>query len=202
MNARTFLLKREELLAHVAVEKPDIIAIAESWANSSHLMTEFAIAGYESYNKNRQHKKGGGVICYVKNTFSAIKIEKQDAQNYYTVYVELTTTGNKKLLVAIVYRPRKQMRTDDTALYEEIKSSIRNKNAVIVGDLNCPSINWNSMQGDQEGSRLLEMVENSFLSQIVTQPTRGNNILDLVSTTDTNLISDCEVGEISNFKWL
>ncbi len=87
------------------------------------------------------------------------RTEALSAQNYDTVYVELTTTGNKKLLVANVYRPPKQMRTDDTALYEEIKSSIRNKNAVIVGDFNCPGINWNSMQGDQEGSRLLEMVE-------------------------------------------
>ncbi len=170
MNARSLLPKRDELLAQIAIEKPDIIAITESWANSSHLMTEFAIAGYESYNKNRQHRKGG-VICYVKNMFSAIKIEKQGAQNYDTVYVELTTTGNKKLLVAIVYRPPKQMWADDTALYEEIKSSIRNKNAVIVGDFNCCGINWNSMQGDQEGSRLLEMVEDSFLSQIISQPT-------------------------------
>ncbi len=87
-------------------------------------MTEFAVAGYESYNKNRQHRKGGGVICYVKNTLSAIKIEKQEAQNYDTVYVELTTTGNKRLMVAIVYRPPKQLRTDDTALYEEIQSTI------------------------------------------------------------------------------
>ncbi len=59
------------------------------------------------------------------------------------------------------------MRTDDTALYEEIKSSIRNKNALIVGDFNCPGINWNSTQGDQEGSRPIEIVEDSFLSQIL-----------------------------------
>ncbi len=122
-------------------------------------MIVFLLAGYESYNKNRQHRVGEGVICYVKNTLSAIKIEKQDAQNYDTVYVELPLRKTKKLLVAIVYRPPKQLRTDDTALYVEIQSSIRNKNAVIVGDFNCPNINWNSMHGDQEGSRLIEMVE-------------------------------------------
>ncbi len=75
---------------------------------------------------------------------------------------------NKKLMVAIVYRPPKQLRTDDTALYEEIQSTIRNKNAVIIGDFNCPNINWNSMHGDQKDSRLIEMVDDSFLSQIVT----------------------------------
>ncbi len=104
--------------------------------------------------------------------------------------------GNKKIMVGIVYRPPKQLRTDDTALHEEIQSTIRNKNAIIVGDFNCPNINWNSMHEDQEGSWLNEMVEDSFLSQIVTQPTRWNNILDIALTTDTDLISDCEVGEI------
>ncbi len=67
-------------------------------------------------------------------------------------------------MVGIEYRPPKQLRTDDTALYEEIQSTIRNKNAIIVGDFNCPNINWDSMHGDQEGSRLIEMVEDSFLS--------------------------------------
>ncbi len=160
------------------------------------LVTEFAIEGYESYNKNRKHRKGGGVICYVKTMLPAINIEKQETQNYDTVYVELTTMGNKKLMVGIVYRLAQQLRTDDTALYEEIQSTTRNKTAIILEDFNCPNINWNSMHGDQEGSRLMEMAEDSFLCQIVTQPTRGNNILDLVLTTDTDLISDCEVGEI------
>ncbi len=192
MNARSLIPKRENFLPILS----DVIAITESWANSSYPMTELAIAGCESYNKNRQHRKEGGVICHLKNTFSAIKIEKQDAQNYDTVFVELTTTGNKELLVAIVCRLPKHIRTDDTALYEEIQSTIRNKNAVIFGAYNCPNIHWNSIHGDQEINRLIEMLDDSFLSQIVTQPTRGNNILDLVLTIDTDLISDCEVGEI------
>ncbi len=39
------------------------------------------------------------------------------------------------------------------------------------------------------------MVEDSFLTQGITQPTRGNNILDLVLVSDHDLIRDCEVGE-------
>ncbi len=40
------------------------------------------------------------------------------------------------------------------------------------------------MHGDQEGNRLVEMVEDSFLTQIVNQPTREHNILDLVLVID------------------
>ncbi len=58
-----------------------------------------------------------------------------------------------------------------SVLYEEIQTTIRNKNAVVIGDFNCSNINWNLMHGDQEGNRLVDMVEDSFLSQLVTQPT-------------------------------
>ncbi len=39
-------------------------------------MTEYSVPGYERVFKNRVNKKGGGVICYVKNTLSAMKIKK------------------------------------------------------------------------------------------------------------------------------
>ncbi len=113
--------------------------------------------------RKRNTQKGGGVICYVKTTLSAVKIEKQEAQNYDSIYVELTD-GNQKVTVATVYRPSKRQPADDAELYEEIQNTIRNKNAVVLGDFNCPNINWNLMHGDQEGNRLVDMVEDSFLS--------------------------------------
>ncbi len=96
-----------------------------------------------------------------------------------------------------MYKPPKLQAADDTALYEEISSIIQNKQAVIIGNFNCPNIDWNSMYGDQEGNRLVEMVEDTFLTQTVNQPTRENNILDLILVTDPDLIRNCEVGE----KW-
>ncbi len=49
--------KRDELLPFIATEEAEVIAIAETWANSNHLMTEFSLAGYESFHINREHKK-------------------------------------------------------------------------------------------------------------------------------------------------
>ncbi len=68
------------------MEKPDITAITETWATADHLMTEYLVTGYESFFKNRLNKKGGGVICYVKNTFPAMKIKKQDSDKYDCLY--------------------------------------------------------------------------------------------------------------------
>ncbi len=115
-----------------------------------------------------------------------------------TVYVDITTERNRKLTFGTVYRPPKLQAADDTALYEEINSITQNMYAIIVGDFNCPNVDWNLMHGAQEGSRLVEMVEDSFLKQIVNQPTREHNILDLVLVTDPDLIHDCAVGEKLN----
>ncbi len=61
-NERSLLSKRDELLAYIDVEKPEIISIMETWATTDHLMTEYSVRGYESFFKNRINKKGGGVI--------------------------------------------------------------------------------------------------------------------------------------------
>ncbi len=39
------------------------------------------------------------------------------------------------------------------------------------------------------------MLEDTFLTQIATQPTRGNNLLDLVLVSDRDLTRECQVGE-------
>ncbi len=193
-NARCIIAKFHEILAYIATKEPDVIAITETWANFSHLMTEFSVSGYESFHKNKEHKNGSWVICYVKSTLSAWKTLKQDAKNYDSVYVEINTKSNN-ITIATIYRPPKSQAAGNIALSKEIKSVIQNKQAVIIGDFNCPNIDWDSMNGDREGNRLIEMVEDAFLTQIVTRPTRENNILDLVLTSDPDVIRYLKVGE-------
>jgi ribonuclease P/MRP protein subunit RPP40 len=194
-NARSLIPKRDELRAQIATETPDVVSITETWASDSHIMSEFTIPGYDNFQKNRSNKKGGGVMCYVKTSLAATKVEKHDAEKYDSVYVEIPTKNNKKTIIATIYRPPKQQANDDAALYEEVHTLIRNKHAVVVGDFNCPNVDWETMSGDQEGKRLIDMVEDSFLTQVVRQPTRNDNILDLVLTSDPDTISKCEVGE-------
>ena len=69
-------------------------------------------------------------------------------------------------------------------LYNEIKSIIKDKNAVICRDFNNPSVNWSTLTGDREGWKLIDLGEDAFLWQAVKNPTRGSNISDLVFTND------------------
>ncbi len=138
-------------------------------------MTEFSIPGVERFYKNKIHKKGG-VICCVKSNYPDVKLSKQDSEKYDTVCTEVATSRNNKLTIGTVYRPLKQQAADDAALYEEIYTITQKKQSVIIGDLNCLTIDRTTMNGDQESNRLLEMIEDTFLTQIVTQPTRKKTI--------------------------
>ncbi len=97
---------------------------------------------------------------------------------------QLTDTTSLRLGL---YRPPKQQAADDIALYDEIQAMTQNRQSVITENFNCPNIDWTTLNGDQEGNRLLEMLEDAFLTQIVTQPTRENNLPDLVRVSDSDL---------------
>ncbi len=156
-------------------------------------MSEYSITGYESFHKNGEHKKGDEVIYYIKNTLPAVKIEKQGADKYDSVYVDIITERNRKLSIGAVYRPPKLQAADDTALFEEINSITQNKEAIIIGDFNCPSVDCRLMHGEQEGNRLVEMIEYSIFTQIVNHPTRENNIIYLVLVTNPDLYATAKL---------
>ncbi len=52
------------------------------------------------------------------------------------------------------------------------------------------------MTSHQKGKRLLEMLEDTFMTQIFSQPTQENNTLDLVFVIDPDLACEGRVGEI------
>ncbi len=65
-----------------------------------------------------------------------------------SVYAEINIKSNK-ITIATIYRPPKLQAADNIALCEEIKSVKQNKQKVIIGDFNCPNIDWTSMNGER-----------------------------------------------------
>ena len=132
---------------------------------------------------------------YTAKDLDVTKIEKTDRDAYDSLYIEIKTSDNKKIIFGVVYRPPRQNEENDKLLYTEIENAIDQKDSVIVGDFNNPNINWKNLTADAEGNRLLELMEDNFMSQVVSEPTREKNTLDLVLTTDNDMVSNCQVGE-------
>ena len=66
---------------------------------------------------------------------------------------------------------------------------------LIFGDFNHRSIDWKRMQAGAEGARFLELTQDLFLTQHVHVETRGENIVDLILSTEPNMIDAVRVKE-------
>ncbi len=65
-----------------------------------------------------------------------------------------------------------------------------------MGDFNLLHIDWQTLTGvETQSHKMLEFLEDNFLHQAVTKPTRENNKLDLVIVSQDHLINSVTVGE-------
>ncbi|KAK4805648.1 hypothetical protein QYF61_022406 [Mycteria americana] len=66
---------------------------------------------------------------------------------------------------------------------------------ILLGDFNHLNICWKiSTESCRQCRRLLEFIEDNFLSQVIDSPTRGDAILDLLVTNTSELIGDAKTG--------
>ncbi|KAK4806137.1 hypothetical protein QYF61_001060 [Mycteria americana] len=78
---------------------------------------------------------------------------------------------------------------------ESLWEASRSQDLVLLGDFNHPDICWKSSTAScRQSGRLLECIEDNFLSQVIDTPTRGDATLDLLVTNASELISDVKTG--------
>lgn len=195
-NARSLRNKINELKCILYTEELDIVAISETFLdfNNTDFMHEYVIDKYKLYYKDRVGQRGGGVCLYVKNHLNPAEVTLLN-NNSELICVRLSTQG-KKINLVVAYRRPSQTAQEDTELYNTLQNTLNADETVILGDYNLPYISWELNTGEDANSRrMIEFMEDNFLHQFVREPTRGNNILDLVIATHENLVSNLSVGE-------
>ena len=117
--------------------------------------------------------------------------------------MKLNIAGNKPLYTASVYRaPNSDL--NPLAHLERSVGKVKNSSAlphvIITGDSNLPSIQWtenyvkaNPQYGYEINDAFIEMVNDKNLSQVVSEPTRFDNTLDLILTTSPSMVTSCTV---------
>ena len=104
---------------------------------------------------------------------------------------------SKRVLIAVCYRPPNAdsdfLHNLNSFIEFAIKSNL--KDIILLGDFNFPTIQWINGSGFPvtlcETSFTDSLQDHGFL-QLVTSPTRGSNILDLVLTTNEYLVENIE----------
>ena len=122
----------------VAFEEPH-----ETWLNNDINDALIALPGYTVIRQDREQKKGGGVLVYVREslTFKQLKIINREQCEIIWCQVNLYRTKN--LLLGCTCRAPNCNEFENKALYNKIREvclSNTNSKIVIVGDFNMPKI--------------------------------------------------------------
>ena len=92
------------------------------------------------------------------------------------------------------YRVPDSTKESDSGLLNLIEK-VSNMPCVLIGDFNY-HIDWNHRMGKRREDELfLECMDEHFLIQHVKEQTRGENISDLIISTEENMIDSVSVGE-------
>ena len=203
-NAWSIRNKINELNCILMIKNIDIIAITETHLKigKKDLVGEYEIPNFKFYYKDRKGAmKGGGVAVWVKNGLNPelVDIDYNNLQSdILTISISSSAKNSKnKLKFTVVYRPPKQNLAEDELMYNTLNQLFMNNNRlyhnIIVGDFNYP--NYLKATNDAESTKFLDFVDDNFLFQKVNNPTRGDNILDLVLTSNNNIIQNLDIGD-------
>ena len=79
-------------------------------------------------------------------------------------------------------------RGDSIPIWQEINRACKYEQLCILGDFNLRNIDCELTVGDNNAEDLLKLVQDNFLSQVIREPTRSDNILDLILTNGDDLL--------------
>ncbi|XP_076039464.1 uncharacterized protein LOC143024537 [Oratosquilla oratoria] len=166
---------------------------------------EIKISGFQQFRGDRlAGRKKGGVIVYVRDDWSRhtkMLVAGSDGETEYVVlYIE-----RLKTIIITVYRApgcsQQSFLNFNDCITEEIRRLGPPEPTIIInGDFNLPIIKWDTMTiyggtaVDRLHSTTLVNLANEFLlKQLINEPTRGENILDLVFTNNEELVNTIDI---------
>lgn len=189
-----------------------IVALTETWLNSSFYSSEYFDKSYLVYRTDRKlngsatrkkkKKKGGGTLIAVHNSFmsSAIRLDGHDDIEY--TCVEIRRNAKSKLFIYVAYIPP----SSPAELYEKHLSAIKSihlehmDSIFVIGDFNIPLAEWmipdeNSDENINEmipinvkpsfAADFLHGVLSQGYNQVNTITNNMNRLLDLAFTNDS-----------------
>ena len=169
--------KIDEIHNLIDEERPDIIAITETWLNHTTPSSDIIPNNYTVHREDRAKGRGGGVLIAVQNKLLSSSCEKLHSE-CELVWTKIELSNAKDLFVGVFYRPP----TDRTCL-ENLQIShqkLQNTNSIIClcGDFNLPDISWEDNSVKPGGNlvsaseNLIEIVNEAGLTQMNSSPTR------------------------------
>ena len=189
-----------ELQQLLYYSKYDILLVTETWLHSgvnSALLDPSS--AYHILRKDRPDNcHGGGVAVIVKRSFCVVAVTLDSVYASLELLCFDLILGKCKLRFFVTYRPpySDQLALDYIELLirclTQYTATEPNATNIIVGDFNCPKIDWPKLScpnHDHISKCILEWAIAGGFCQLVNFPTRCGNTLDLVLVDDEQIVS-------------
>ena len=178
------LIKCENLMA---------LAICETWLVERISSSYVELPGYKFFRRDvsgtiRKH----GVGLYLDSSIQVVPVEVE-VPNVLVVNILCW-----EIYLVVVYRPPSNIESDNSQLLQFLADFCLDKNVLVFGDFNLPTLRWLSDQESDVG--YVTPLDSSFsdafmmvgLNQLVHEPTfvASGNILDLVLSSDLEMVGD------------
>ena len=150
----------------------------------------YSYGSYHKFVSHRLKKRGGGMICLLSSDYDAIELSKPSSLPDLCDYLIIKSRTLKSVFI-IVYRSTSCSRADTIKLLEAFDDMMSEYTRYgytvsILGDLNFKDIRWNVEPPEADNMLSIALLEFTIawdMTQIVTQPTRGKKILNVIITT-------------------
>ena len=200
VNFQSITSKKAETLELLDRIKPDIIIGTETWLKSDIKDSELLTHKYKIYRKDRKNGNRGGVLIAVKDDLQSTRVDTLDC-DCECIWVKVLTKTLKPVYIGGFYRPDVKDTKALTTFQKSMMKAAEIKNAqlIIAGDFNLPSWDWTNKVFKENGTYrqshedFIEVLNDLDLEQMVLEPTREKNILDIVLTNSPDLIPRLEV---------
>lgn len=198
INCQSLRNKRADLEATINYAKPDIICGCESWLSSDINSSEVFPDGYVAYRKDRRTTTtGGGVFILVRQDVISSAEPSLDSDCEIT-WAKVQLANRKEILIGSYYMPHrreKDLKEMQKSLQQATHSG-RPRQVLLCGDFNCPDVEWETgtvpagVPDRPTQQLLIDISEEAHLTQVHAEPTRDDNVLELVFTTNPTLVKN------------
>ena len=184
-----------ELQQLLYIEKYDLVFITETWLHGD--ITDGLLdprGMYTVYRKDRSGSHHGGVAVLAHRNLCVAEVVIDDAFDRLEILCVDLLLVKDRLRFLVIYRPPYNDAVacgyvDLLVTCLEKYSSTEHTN-FILGDFNCPRIDWENAYspGDHINARIFDFMSSRGYSQFIDFATRGENILDLIFSDDDQII--------------
>ena len=183
--------------------KPDIVFGTETWLDPTIKNSEIFPDGFKIYRRDRTGQQGGGVLIAVKDHYISDEVEDLSPDDRCEmIWAKIEIVGCKTLYLSSFYNPKtsdeQSLNWFDTSVRRA--SQIKNSSILIGGGTSTYQTGIGKIRYLNPTHHTLKnhylfgnTLDDLGLTQVVVQPTRKDNILDLIITNLPNQVPRIEI---------